>query len=72
MYRNATELITKSENFDSDFELISIEKSKSPEQIRKAYHRENLDPLDKAMQKGADYVRKYFNDKNLRKRTVQK
>lgn len=70
LYKNADELITRFESQDKnfDFELIQVTIKKTPEQIRKAYLRSNIEPLEKAMEKGPDYVRKYFNDKNLRRR----
>ena len=68
LFRSAKS-ITPSIDDNSDYELVIIEdKPKSADSIRKAYHRMNLDPLDKAMEKGAEYVRAYYNGFNLRKR----
>lgn len=54
---------------NNDYELIIIEdKPKSADSVRKSYYRQNLDPLDKAMEKGPEYVRAYYNGFNLRKR----
>ena len=53
---------------DTDYELISVEKLRSPESIRTAFLRSNIEPLEKAMEKGASYVRDYFNSANMRKR----
>jgi hypothetical protein len=68
LFQRATELVTISFDDSSDYELISVEKRKTPEQIRKAFLRSNIEPLEKSMEKGPDYVRKFYNAKNLRKR----
>jgi hypothetical protein len=69
LYKNAKELITRFESTNTDpGELITCEKSKTPEQIRKAYIRSNFDPLIKAQEKGSVYVRSFYNSKNLRGR----
>jgi len=70
LYKNAKELITRFESSNTDpGEFIKInETPKDAKSIRLALYRMNLDPLDKAMEKGSKSVRKYFNDKNLRKR----
>ena len=61
--------ITPGIDNNDNFELIIIEdKPKSADSIRKSYYRMNLDPLDKAMEKGSEYVRAYYNNKNLRRR----
>ena len=74
LYKNARELITRFESMDkSNYELIEIPgKPKTAAAIRKAYHRINLDPESKAIEKGAKFVREYYNDKNLRKRKEAK
>lgn len=57
----------------NEYELISIEgKPKSIDKIKKHYndlqeYNDNI-TLGKALEKGAKYVREYYNDKNLRKR----
>ncbi len=68
LYKRAKEIKTESIDSSSDFELIFCEKKQTPEQIRKAYLRSNFDPLVKAQEKGANYVRSFYNSKNLRKR----
>jgi hypothetical protein len=56
----------------SEFELFCTEKPRSPEKIRESFNNINWYPegitLGKALEKGAEAVRKYYNDKNLRKR----
>ena len=68
LFKSCTEIKTEIIDNNSEYELITCEKSKTPKQIRQAYLRSNLDPLDKAIEKGSKYVRKYFNDKNLKRR----
>jgi len=57
----------------SEFELFCIENPRKPEKIRESFNNINWYPegitLGKAMEKGADAVRKYYNDKNIRKRS---
>lgn len=56
----------------SEFELFCTEKPRTPEKIRESFNNINWYPegitLGKALEKGAEAVRKYYNDKNLRKR----
>ena len=70
LYKNARELITCFESMDkSGHELIEIPgKPKNAASIRKSYLRMNLDPELKAIKLGPDYVRDYYNQKNLRRR----
>lgn len=73
LFKNAKPLVTDLNNleFNQDFELIKVERKITPEQIRSMYIRQDLDPVQKAMEKGAHYVRKYFNDKNTKKRSIK-
>ena len=68
LYKNAKPIVTEFTDIHPDYELIKVEKRKTAKQIRQEYLRSNLDPVQKAMDKGAKYVRKYYNDKNLRLR----
>ena len=56
----------------SEFELFYTENPRKPEKIRESFNNINWYPegitLGKALEKGAEAVRKYYNDKNLRKR----
>lgn len=54
------------------YELISVQKKTSPESIRKAYLRSNIEPLEKAMEKGSEGVRTFFNAAAMRKRRLLK
>lgn len=50
-----------------DYELIEITtKQRSAKKIRESYYRQNVSPIDRVT--GADGVRKFYNDKNLRRR----
>ena len=57
----------------SEFELFCTEKPRTPEKIRESFNNINYYPegitLGKALERGAEAVRKYYNDKNLRKRS---
>ena len=74
LYKNARELITRFESMDkSGHELIEITgKPKGIDKIKEHYNNlqeygDNI-TLGKALEKGAKYVRAYYNDKNLRRR----
>ena len=66
-------IIEKIKVDSSEFELFCIDiPPRKAEKIRESFNNINWYPegitLGKAMEKGADAVRKYYNDKNLRKR----
>ena len=55
-----------------EFELFCT-KTQTPEKIRESFNNASLYPegitLGRALERGAEAVRKYYNDKNLRKRS---
>ena len=57
----------------SEFELFCTEKPRTPEKIRESFNNINYYPegitLGRALERGSEAVRKYYNDKNLRKRS---
>ena len=64
--------VKKEVNLD-EYELISIEgKPKSVDKIKEHYNKlqeyDNNIALGEALEKGAKYVREYYNQKNLRRR----
>ena len=48
-------------------ELIELESHRTPESIRNSYLNSNFNAYDKALEKGADEVRTYFNSFAMRK-----
>lgn len=74
LYKNAEEIVTSEYNLlqQDDYELISVQKKTTPEAIRKAYHRSNIEPVDKAFEKGSEGVRTFFNASAMRKRRLLK
>jgi hypothetical protein len=54
-----------------EFELIEVDRIPNGEfskKVRLSYWMSNYDAVQKAMQYGAEGVRRYYNNKNLRKR----
>ena len=70
LYKNAKEIITSDKYLlqQDDFELITVQKKTSPESIRKTFIRSDIEPIDKAMEKGSQAVRTFFNAAAIRKR----
>lgn len=54
-----------------DHELIEITtKPKSAEKIRVSFYRQNISPIDR-LTNGAEGIRKFYNDKNLKRRKLK-
>ena len=56
---------------DGDYELISLDTSRTPESIRKSYFSANIDPADKAMIRGgSEALRNFYRGPSIRKRRL--